>query len=167
MMFRGQVISTDLLVAFAIFIFIADASVLLWQSEMVRARELESRNWAEEVARAASSQLLTPGNPSNWELIELNENSLRSFGLASSSNVIEWRKIERLRELKGNPENYYIVKQALGLGCCEVWFGVMRSNGTVVESFGSEPPKGSSSVSIDRKALLNSSPVTVRLRVWK
>ena len=167
MMLRGQVVSTDLLVAFAIFIFIVDASILLWETELARVKELDSRNWAEEVARAASSQLLTPGEPSNWEFIELNESSLRSFGLTSSSSVVEWEKVRRVGEMKGNQAYYQTIKRALGLECCELWFGVTYSNGTTVESFGNEPPKESPSVSIDRKALLNSSPVTVRLKVWR
>ena len=166
-MLRGQVISTDMLVAFVVFIFIADASILLWETEMMRAGEAEGNRLAEEIARAASSQLLTPGDPSNWEIIELNETSLHAFGLTSSRNVIDDKKIERIKDMKGNPADYPIIKRALGLECCEVWFGVLYSNGTVIEDFGKRAPKDSPSVSIDRKAMLNSSPVTVRVEVWK
>jgi hypothetical protein len=167
MMHRGQIVFTDMLTAFAVFLLIADASILVWESEFMKAGDVESRNLMEEAARAASNQLLTPGEPSNWELIGLNESSLHSFGLTSSSNVIEWNKVKRVSELKGNPNSYPLVKRALGLERCEAWFGVLYENGTMIESFGNEPPKDSPSVSIDRKAILNSSPVTVRLKVWK
>jgi hypothetical protein len=43
----------------------------------------------------------------------------------------------------------------------------MYSDGTVIGSFGNQTPANSSSVTIDRNALLNSSPVVVRLRVWQ
>jgi len=59
------------------------------------------------------------------------------------------------------------VKQNLGLECCEMWFGIVYSNGTVAGSFGRQVPENISIVTIDRKALLNSSPVTARLRVWQ
>ncbi|QLJ52758.1 MAG: hypothetical protein Sv326_0583 [Candidatus Fermentimicrarchaeum limneticum] len=164
---KGQLISTDMLVAFVIFILIADASIIMWQSELSRAGDIESRNFADEAARSASNQLLTSGDPSNWNLIELNESSFHSFGLTSSSNVVEWDKIEGLRQLKGDPAKYGMVKRALGLEFCEVWLAVLYSNGTVIESFGEVAPQGTPSVSIDRKAMLNSSPVTVRLEVWR
>jgi len=166
-MHRGQTLSTDLLVAFAIFIFISDASILVWQGQVIKAHELGNRNWMEGAARAASSQLLTSGEPSNWEVVDLAQTPVHSFGLASSSNVIEWNKVEKAMDMGSDPASYQMVKQNLGLECCQLWFGVMYSNGTVVGSFGNPPPNNVSSVTIDRKAMLNSSPVTVRLRVWQ
>jgi|GEM_PF-3699955 len=167
MMFRGQVISTDMLASFVIFLFILDASIILWEGELAKAEQMEERRWLEEAARAASNQLLSPGDPENWEMMDVNETSLHSFGLTSSNNVIEWRKVERAGELGKKRENYYTVKRALGLECCEVWFGVLYSNGTVIESFGEVAPKNTSLVSIDRKALLNSSAVLLRVVVWR
>ncbi|MEM3555135.1 MAG: hypothetical protein QXF56_00195 [Candidatus Micrarchaeia archaeon] len=164
MMFKGQVISTDMLVAFVIFLFILDASVLLWGEKLAKAKQIEDERWLEDVARAASNQLLTPGDPADWEV---SGSSLNSFGLTSSDNVIKWEKFERMEELAQEPESYYSVKRALGLECCEVWFGVTYSNGTVIKSFGEIPPKNKSVISIDRKALLNSSVVTVRIEVWR
>jgi hypothetical protein len=167
MMRRGQIVVTDVLTAFAVFIMIADATILLWDSQLMKATDAENRNMMEEAARAASNQLMSPGNPSSWQLIDINNSSLHSFGLTSSSNVIEWSKIQRIGQLNGDPKSYSVVKEALGLDCCEAWFQVLYENGTAVESFGNEPPKDSAAVSIDRKAILNSSPVTVRLEVWR
>jgi hypothetical protein len=167
MMHRGQVITIDILTAFAVFILIVDASVLLWGYELTKLGDSQSRNMMEEVARAASNQLMTSGEPSDWQLSDINSSSLRSFGLTSSSNVVEWSKIQRIGQLNGNQGNYTVVKSALGLDSWEVWFGVLYENGSMIQSFGSQPPAGSSAVSIDRKAMLNSSPVTVRLEVWR
>jgi len=167
MMRRGQTLSTDMLAAFAIFIFISDASILLWQSQVTRAQQVGSRNWIEGAARSASSQLLSPGEPSNWEIADFTKTPLHSFGLTSSNNVIEWGKMSRAIDLTSSPANYQMVKQNLGLECCEMWFGIVYSNGTVVGSFGRQVPENISIVTIDRKAMLNSSPVTARLRVWQ
>jgi hypothetical protein len=166
MMLRGQVVLVDTLTAFVIFILIVDASILFWESETARVGYSQSMGWNEEVARAASSQLLTPGSPSNWEFINLNSSSFHSFGLTSSENVIDSGKLQTLESLKGDPANYQIVKKGLGLDCCKMWFGVLYPNGTLIESYGNAPTSNSSSVSIDRVAVLNSSPVIVRLKVW-
>ncbi len=167
MMSRGQIVLTDILVAFAVFILIADASILLWEYELGKVADTANRNQMEELARAASSQLLTSGEPSNWEELDaLNDSSLHSFGLTSSSNVVEWSKVQKISQLS-DPSSYGAVKRSLGLECCEAWFGVLYENGTVIGSFGNGTRSNGSSISIDRKAILNSSPVTVRLKVWQ
>jgi hypothetical protein len=167
MMHKGQIVTTDILTAFAVFILIADASILLWGNELVKAGDSQNRNLMEEAARAASNQLMTPGEPSNWQFMNMSNSSLNSFGLTSSSNVIEWSKIQRIGQLNGDVGNYTVVKNALGLNGWEAWFAVLYENGTMIQSFGSQPPADSAAVSIDRKAILNSSPVTVRLEVWR
>lgn len=164
---RGQIFITDLLTGFAVFLIIIEVTMLLWDNQIAKAADAESRNMMEEAARAASDQLLTAGEPSDWQVINLNSSQLHSFGLASSANVLAWDKVQRIGELNGDPKSYSNVKEALGLDCCEAWVQVLYENGTLIESFGKETPNGSAAVSIDRKAMLNSSPVTVRLEVWQ
>lgn len=167
MMRKGQIVLTDILTAFAVFILIADASIFLWEYEIARAGNVQSSNLMEDAARAASNQLLTAGEPSDWQVMDLNQSTLHSFGLTSSGNVLAWDKVERIGKLRGDSKSYGKVKGALGLDCCEAWIGVLYENGTGIESFGNAPPNGIAAVSIDRKALLNSSPVTVRITVWQ
>jgi hypothetical protein len=167
MMHKGQMVMVDILTAFVVFILIADASVLLWEDALLRATSVENRNAMEEAARAASNQLLTPGEPSDWQLIDINDSSLHSFGLSSSGNVLSWSKVQKMGQLNGNPSSYMVVRRALGLDCCEAWLSVLYENGTTIQNFGNAPTQNSSAVSIDRKAMLNSSLVTVRLEVWK
>lgn len=166
MMRKGQLVVADVFTAFAVFLLIVDASILMWDYELFSAGQIQSNNLMEEAARAASSQLMTSGDPSNWQLVNITNVSLHSFGLASSPNVIDSGKLQALGVLSQNPGSYPAVKKALGLDCCDMWLGVLYENGTVAGSFGSPPPSSTQVVSIDRKAALNSSMVTVRLEVW-
>lgn len=164
-MSKGQVLSIDLLIATAIFLFILNTSVLIWNSELSRKNDMEARKWMEESARTTSNQLVTSqGDPSDWQnLQELNESSLHSLGLVDSRNMLNQKKVDKLSLLSNT--NYALIKRVIGLEAYNVTIYLISNKSSMI--FGTEPASEEGVISVDRFALLNDSKVTIRMKVWR
>lgn len=111
---------------------------------------------------ASDSLVLTPGAPSDWDLIAINDANLQSFGIASSANVISPSKAAAMQSL--NATNYSAIKTALGLGAVNVSIEIRAlGDSAAIYSFGIAPSSTARSAVFERVALLNGSVVLVRM----
>jgi len=163
---KGQMFSTELVLASAIFITGLIVFVSVWNSMLQTYFDEEAdRELQTALLGISDMAVLSSGQPSSWEASALENAS--AFGLASSPNVISPSKASALQSL--NASHYNTVKERMGAGRFGVFMSVNNSSSTFYR-FGTIGDSNDSTVKIlraSRLALLNNSVVTVNVQVWR
>ena len=133
---RGQFFSPDLIIGILIFVTVSSLFFITVSSLSAQVSLMEMRGELEEASHPVITSLVTmPGQPFNWESAPLGQ--IRAFGLASSNNVMDEKKIDRFISLLD--ANYYETKSLLGLGFYDFKLELVDAAGNVVEEGGFIP----------------------------
>ena len=163
---KGQIFSTDLMLASIIFLLILTTATTYGNQVANRIYFFEhDAEMRQAGQQAANGLILTGGNPANWQNLP-GIGNVNSIGIADSANMLNKSKIARLASLASS--NYEEVKGILGIAKFDFRIEVISmQNNFVVESFGASPKSESSIVSISRIAFYDGNNVVVRLKVFK
>ncbi len=160
---RGQIFSTDLLFALAIFLFTLTFSIVFSAQLALRVENIESFNHQQDLARNALQGLvLHPGKPANWHKLG-GLAAVDSLGLANSRNVLSPAKVQGLVDLNSA---YPAMKTVLGLARYDFEFTLQDLNGTTIARMGTSPDVNSNTVLVRRLASYNGRHVLARMRVF-
>ncbi|MCX8175564.1 MAG: hypothetical protein N3E51_05155 [Candidatus Micrarchaeota archaeon] len=161
---RGQLLSVELVLACSFFILALFCFAALWSWMYQSYLEAEEDYAMRTVLLGISDSLvLSPGEPSGWNLFSGYANS---YGLASSQNVLSDGKALALQNLNSS---YDAVKERMGAGAFEVYVGIYNESKTIYQ-FGKLADANNSLVSAlstERLAILNGSAVSVKVQVWR
>ena len=169
---KGQIFSTELVLASGVFIAALVAFVFVWNSMSDNYQEGQQDMEMQTVLQGISDSLvLSPGYPTNWEAAATGGASsivlaTSSFGLADSPNGISGAKAAELQALNSS---YLDVKERMGAGRFDVFVSIGDTNRTFY-TFGYAPDLNDTTVraiSEQRPALLNGSAVTLKVQVWR
>ncbi|MFH1470491.1 MAG: hypothetical protein ABIF01_01975 [Candidatus Micrarchaeota archaeon] len=163
---RGQVFSYDLVFALMVVAFLLWYSINAANAFAEKISDVEMNNRMSEVAQSAILQLTqSPGNPSNWESLEV-----KSIGVAESRGVLDRRKIERLAYLSEDMESYDKLRALLSFnrqgGAYLFSLKITEIDGRVAYSVGPEPPPGASVAATSKTMSMDGRLVGVSLRAW-
>ncbi|MCX6772554.1 MAG: hypothetical protein NTV88_02170 [Candidatus Micrarchaeota archaeon] len=162
---KGQMFSTELVLASAIFIAGIVIFVSIWNSMLTSyLEEQQSREMQVSLIGISDMLVLSPGTPANWEVGTLSDAS--AFGLASSPNIISTAKAQALQDLQGD---YQKVKENMGAGRFDVFMSINSSTNTLY-TFGLMGDANESTVEIlhsSRLALLDGEAVTINVQTWR
>ena len=160
---RGQIFSTDLLLALAIFLFTLTFSIVFSAQLALRVENIESFNHKQDLARSALQGLvLHPGKPANWHKLG-SLSTVESIGLANSRNMLAPAKVQGLADLNSS---YSTMKTVLGLARYDFEFTLQDFNGTTIAAVGTSPDVNSNTVLVRRLASYNGRNVLARMRVF-
>ncbi|MFH1285012.1 MAG: hypothetical protein ABIH99_00340 [Candidatus Micrarchaeota archaeon] len=122
---KGQFFSYDALISVVIFLLAFSILIFYWTN--IRAVSEDPREDMQKSALSLSDALLTPGNPSNWDSLAVNNEFLYQIGVANDSetNVINTTKMCKLVDFAATnydatknalqmPYNYYIAVEDAG-----------------------------------------------------
>jgi hypothetical protein len=139
--------------------------ILIWNSIAVRWNSSNEYLQMETDAIFASEALLTtPGEPKSWELGNIED--ANAIGLVNGRNELSQVKLEKL--VSENDSHYYFVKESLGVQRYGLGITVMDTGGdTAYYEFGKFADNMSTSVVFERIAIMNETPVILRMEVWK
>ena len=163
---RGQIFSTDLILASIVFMFILVLSITYSAEVANRVSLLEEDNARNLAAsNAANALLFSGGSPANWQNLE-DLNNVSSIGLARTRNELSPGKIAHLVDL--NAGNYEGVRHLLGLSKYGIAISILRlQNSQSLAEFGIQPGNGKKVSAVNRIALYNGEEVLVRLKVFE
>ena len=162
---KGQIFSTDLMLASIIFLLILTTATVYGNQVANRIYFMEQNSEMRQTGQqAANGLVLTSGNPANWQ--NQTVENIQSIGLANSANNLKKNKVQHLASLASS--DYEDVKSILGVAKFDFRLEIisMLDNFTV-ESFGASPGSESSVVSINRIAFYDGNNVIVRLKVFE
>ncbi len=161
---KGQIFTTDLILAVTVFLFVLTLTVIYSNQVASRVGYWENTSDRASAALLASSALvLSPGEPSNWESLAIED--INSIGLAESRNVLLPSKLQRLVDL--NSGQYSEAKALLGLAKYGVRIEVSDLNKQLLKAFGLEPGSENQVSAFTRLAVLNGKPVLVKVKVFE
>jgi len=161
---KGQIFTTDLLMASTVFLFILVLSIVYSNHVALRVYSWEKANERESAALLASRALvLSKGEPSNWEMLPLED--INSIGLVDSKNVLSVEKLQRLVDL--NALHYQEAKALIGLAKYNALITVSDLNSQLLAEFGIAPDKNSEVSSFTRLALEGNRIVLVKVKVFE
>lgn len=153
----------DFISASVLFLFILLLFAIAWKSLDFRWHHANYyRQMQTDALFAAESLITTSGEPVGWEYGDMD--SIRAIGLASSRGVLDPNKLSRL---SAENSSYYLVKERLGVQRHELGILItdLEREDTLYE-YGRFPTGLNDSVLLDRLAMLNGTPVIVRVEVW-
>ena len=181
---RGQILSSEFIIAAVIFMFVLGAILFMWtmttfqinQSELVYTMDESATNAAEKLVR-------TGGLPHNWSSLAVD--NISSLGLVNESRVIDQGKLDRFMilmddsttssvydnpcndgSISPSPTNYECNRHFLGLGRYDFNITVNYLDGTSIDKAGVSPSDADYIISKRRNALLDNEVVVVTLTVW-
>lgn len=163
---RGQIFSTDLIVASTVFLLILTFSIVFSSDTANKISLSEKNNLREQAAITAASALVySAGSPVNWETLA-DISGVTSIGLADSRNEIGKQKLQKIKEF--SQSNYETVKDLLGLSRYGLKVEVldMQNNQTITE-FGQEPGPEQETSTVNRFAGFDEKEVIVRVKVFE
>ncbi len=175
---RGQAFSSEMLVAFSIFIACLILVLALWNNSTRDILVGENRKKLVDAGTAAAEKLVrTPGSPKGW-----NETFVTSLGLVNDSRVLVSGKVGAFVHMMDDNQNdlcqagipnYECNAYRLGMGSYQFLFNMTYLNDSVVVIDGTPAVTGrfwdnhTDSLSIMRTALLDDSIVRIKLTVWR
>lgn len=163
---RGQIFTTDLILASVVFLFILTLSIV-YSTQAANRVELMEEDKARATAAmsAANSLLLSSGKPANWQNLG-DLNNVSSIGIVKSKNEIDSAKLQHLLDL--NESNYEGVRDLLGVGKYGLSISVLRLSDQIsVGEFGLDPESDDKVTAVNRIALHDGNAVVVRLKVFE
>lgn len=97
---KSQITVLDLIVAFTLFIVIVLQNFYMWNELLLKLNNIEVRYYFEDDIRNVVESLITmKGEPVNWdELSTVNDDTVNIIGIASSKNVLDNDKLNKLKE---------------------------------------------------------------------
>ena len=118
---RGQIFSSDLMVAFFLFIIIFSAIIIFWNNMiMFSSYDVENRYIESLAVEIADTMVRTGGYPSTWE----NSNAT-TIGLAEWDRKIDSKKISAFIAM-----DYSQSKELMGIGGYDYFFRLVGANVT-------------------------------------
>lgn len=165
---KGQVISTELVLTFGIFMVALLVFLYIWSEVSYDYLQSQVDQEMQVVALGISDSLvLTPGDPSDWE-ISSSVSSIYSFGLASSPNVLSAAKLSKLQSFN---TSYSDAKTGMGAGSFEVSVIANTLNGTPIYQFGThgdELAQNISSIKETRLVMLEDGALMqLSIQIWR
>lgn len=149
---KGQVFSMDFISSIVPFLFILTLILLIWFNINYKIDQRENNLEIQNKITSLSEILIkTEGNPSNWEDPTIQENEIKSLGLASNDNVVDSGKFFRLVEL-----DYIPVRKKLGIPRFQLFLGLYDKDNQIIELDGIEmvygvyPPESEEKYSVTR-----------------
>jgi hypothetical protein len=161
---KGQLFSTDLIVATIFFLFILVLSVSFSLQVSAKAGSMTETAELNDCAHSVAQQLvLKKGSPASWHYLSNDE--INSIGLASERNVLSAEKIQKFLGL--NASDYGFLKNSLGVGKFDFWLEILSIDGETLYSAGVFPDDETRVVaSVKRIALLGEEEVFVLVKVF-
>lgn len=164
---KGQMLSTEILLALSIFLVSMGVFMLSWNAISSSYQQQQADSQMESALLSVSDTLvLSPGNPSDWETSALSNASL--IGIASARNVLSPAKAAALQSL--NSTSYDAARGRLGAGRFDLFIAITGQSGATLYSFGREANPGNesiSAISTQRMALMNGSIVSLKVQLWR
>ncbi len=163
---RGQIFSTDMMMAAVVFLFILTLSIVYSSEVANRVYFMEEGNARDQtVLQAADALVLSAGSPANWETLS-DLNTASSLGLVKSRNVLDAGKLQAILNL--NAGNYGRIKELLGASRYDLGVSVLRlQNKQRLAEFGLQPSSENKVSAVSRIALYNGEEVIVRVKVFE
>ena len=161
---RGQILSTELVLAFSIFLVAMLVFVAAWDYIIYTyGFEQDERQMQSALISVSDAMVLSPGYPYDWEFSAGANAS--SIGLASSENVLSPYKLSALQSLNSS---YDTLRERMGAGRYNVYVEAMLPNGTVLYRFGNAAaPDAASSTGAERLALMNDTITILKVQLWR
>ncbi|MFH2105904.1 MAG: hypothetical protein ABII22_01475 [Candidatus Micrarchaeota archaeon] len=156
---KGQIWSTDLLIASLVMLAIFFIFVISWNNLGYNWNSSQIQNKIYFAALFASDALIAQDS-GNWENEETLENAT-SFGIVGERNELDNKKLSRLASA-----NYTVVKEKLGIEGYGLFINITNGSGTFYV-FGVKPTNYDQTVVVERLAILNGSVVKVKVNVWQ
>lgn len=156
---RGQVFSTDLLLAMMVFIIIVLLISHTWNGVSVRAQDWEDRMEMQRRAYVASAFLImSPGYPSNW-----NESTVKVLGLTTrEQNVIDSSKFSEMQSMSGSK-----IKELLNIEEYSLYINLSYYGGSSIGDVGTPPTENATEItSIDSYVVYNGQLTILDLMLW-
>lgn len=163
----GQVLSSEIVLAFSLFMFALLVFLLAWGLiSNSYAQENYDRQMQGALMGISDTAILSPGDPADWEITALQD--ANSFGLAQSRGVLSPQKLSALQSL--NSSHYDTVRERMGAGRFELYIEAQSQGGTVGYRFGKPADLSDSAVysaSVERLALLGGEPTVLKVQLWR
>ncbi|MFC2162308.1 hypothetical protein ACFLRF_01385 [Candidatus Altiarchaeota archaeon] len=157
---RGQIFSTDLLLALFIFSLITAIFFSTWQYNKNRLTFEQNLRRLEVIANTVSEILVkTPGSPVDWET-DPNFNNLTSIGLAKLPRHIDPAKLSTLPQVPADQ-----LKDVLGIEHNEVLIELKTIDGNTIRKIGTKPAS-EYSVTVRRIVSYEGGEAILRVTVW-
>ena len=163
---RGQVFTTDLIVAAVVFLFIITFTTIYSNEISYRVTLMEGAE-AREIAalNVLDSLTLSQGRPANWELFS-DLNRVSSIGLVSSIGDIDEQKFEHMIDM--NALHYEAIRYILGAGAYEMNISILdMQNRQVLGEFGTRPLNTDKVTSVSRPVLYGGEDSLLRVELFE
>jgi len=164
---KGQIFSTDLMMASVVFLFILVIGIVYSTQAGNRIALVEEDNQRQMAAlNAANALLLTGGEPGNWENFASLDSNISSIGIAKSRNEISGAKLQSL--VAFGSTDYEELRQVLGVSKYGLGVSVLQllDKESIAEA-GQEPGTGDKVSTVNRIATYNGHNVIVRVKVFE
>jgi hypothetical protein len=163
---KGQLLSSEVILAMCLFLGALIAFILAWNAiSSSYAREQYDRQMQVALVGISDMAVLSEGDPADWEISA--QSGASAFGLASAPGVLSPQKLSALQSMNSS---YDSLRERMGAGPFELYIEAGDSFGTPRYSFGraANPlDSGVDSLSVERLALLDNSPATLKVQVWR
>ena len=164
---RGQLFSTEMMVAFSVFLGAIIIFLFVWNTMYNNYVEEQSDNKMQVVLIGISdATVMSPGDPSNWDVTA--GRYANSYGFATSRNTISPSKLYTMQGYFAT--NYTDMKDKMGAGGYDLFIDVKDTNGNTYYSFGNLADTTNMSISAvtaERLALMDDEIVNLRVQLWR
>lgn len=153
---KGQIFSTDFLIACSVFILAVGLLFVYWKYTTIQIEETRMLNDMSEKLHAVSQIWFKEGTPKYWSPPDVIELGLEN------NHMFNQTKMETLNSL-----GYNKVRTLLGVENYQLYYRVRdEGNGTLFE-FGIYPSNAKNLMKIERIGILNQSIAIVEVLLWK
>jgi len=157
-LYRGQIVTTDLILALVIAVMIMVAINSQWGAMLKNNDASEAKIAAEKAAYLSSFFLIDgPGYPQNW-----NVSNVTIIGLAKDLNVIDQRKFIELMKIDN-----YTLPGMLGIPEFKVFINLTKTDDRTINSTGLRPVLPNTSAVILSYVSFNNTLSRLYVTVWK
>ena len=157
-MYKGQIVTTDLILALMIAVMIMVAINSQWGVMLKTVGDSEAKMAAEKAAYVSTFFLIDgPGYPANW-----NVSNVTIIGLAKDLNVIDQRKFIELMKIDN-----YTLPGMLGIPEFKVFINLTKTDDRTINSTGLRPVLPNTSAVILSYVSFNNTLSRLYVTVWK
>jgi hypothetical protein len=158
MQFKGQIFSTDFLIASTVFVLTLSILFVYWEYTSNRIDETNKVNDLIDKAYLVSEIWFREGIPKYW-----NASNVIDIGL---SNDYRFNRT-KMDSLNDPILGYKNVTKLIGVGIYDYNFTVYNTTKNIVYTFGQVPSNPNNLVKIKRVGILDGNIVTVEVMVWE
>jgi hypothetical protein len=162
---RGQLFSSDALLAMVVFLFALTVTFMLTDqlvAQTTASAEGEQLNHITD--RLAQTLIFSPGNPSNWEYIS-DRNNVVWIGLVSHGKEITPKKLSSFRDWNAN--DFPSLKSNMGIKDKNFYFFISDVNKNVISTAGTSPINALKVSTSTFSSTYRGKPVLVTLQVYE